>query len=170
MKKYKLLKEIPGCKVGDILYVNEEDGEGSFVHTAVVGTGYVLPIKVLEDYKEYFEEIFEWPKSWEDVQDCTLWSWANNQLLFINPNHPLYKSIVARLKLEEIAKEMNGDWVPDWSDSDMFKYTIVSNSKRLKITYNWRDPKLLVFKIKEMAEFSLEHHRKLWEDYWMINK
>jgi hypothetical protein len=165
MKKYKLLKDLPTNKAGTIFTTTDNH------EYTPVGDAYPKISLLSMGNLEWFEEVFEWPKSWEDVQDCnSLWSWAKNQLLFINPHRLSYNSIVARLKLEEIAKEMNGDWEPDWSDSDMFKYTIVSNSKRLKITYNWRDPKLLVFKTKEMAEFSLNHHRELWEDYWMINK
>ena len=165
MKKYKLLKEIPGCKVGDIIYVNEEDNEGSFVHAA--GTGYVLPIKVLEDYKEYFEEICEWPQSWEDI-GCKDWRFAGEDYaILVHDNHSSLKSITARLKLEAIAKAMNGDdWKPRFG---VKKFVVVyHNLKKLHTTYTENVPELISFKTREMAEFSLNHHRKLWEDYWMI--
>lgn len=170
MKKYKLLKEIPGCKIGDTIYVNEEDGKGSFVHAA--GTGYVLPIKVLEDYKEYFEEICEWPKNWEDLKLKS--NGFNNggqiiEQLGVHKMHPSYKSITARLKLEEIAKAMNGD---DWKPRlGVKKFVVVyHNLKKLHTTYTENISELISFKTRQMAVFSLNHHRELWEDYWMINK
>ncbi len=176
MKKYKLLKDLPGCKAGNTLYLNSEDGDKSFVHAA--GTGYEIPIKVLKDYSEWFEEIHEWPKSWEDIPNktpsfCTT-EFSNYKQEYSNVqvflHHPSYKSIIARLKLEEIANEINGDWKPDWSKDATLKYHVCRNRNTLSISDARHYAKLIVFKTKEMAKFSLKKKKKLWEDYWMINK
>jgi hypothetical protein len=163
MKKYKLLKDLPTNKAGTIFTTTDNH------EYTPVGDAYPKISLLSMGNLEWFEEVFEWPKSWEDVQDCnSLWSWAKNQLLFINPHRLSYNSIVARLKLEEIAKEMNGNWKPRLG---VKKFVVVYHQlQKLHTTYTENLSEIISFKTKEMAEFSLNHHRELWEDYWMIYK
>lgn len=40
-------------------------------------------------------------------------------------------------KLMNIAKYYNGDWKPDWSDSNEYKYSIIYNRNTYKVDHNW---------------------------------
>jgi hypothetical protein len=164
--KYKLLKDIPGYKAGSIVTII--DGETLFY---TCGSGYRISEKIIKNHPEWFEEVVDWPKKWENVKLASngfdTIGWTDRLSIF--SHHPSYKSILARLKLEAIAKQMNDGRVPDWTDSKS-KYFVYYHNEKLVISSARGTKELIVFKTREMAEFSLEHHRELWEDYWMINE
>lgn len=121
---------------------------------------------------EWFEDVSEpdWPESWDDV-GCKSWRFAGEgYAILVHDNHSSLKSITARLKLEEIASEMNEGWKPDWSSPSIKKYMISSQEVALKVNWCWAEKRHIAFKTKEMAEFSLKHHRQLWLDYWQIDE
>lgn len=174
-RKFKLLKELPQCPVGTILTV---DCEGAWVHAA--GTGFKIPIKVLEDYPEWFEEITELPKSWNDLDKipgyylkgsgCVDYT-AMSRLKYVFATEAQAKSALAFAQLSQLIKVMNDGWEPTFEDK---KHYIVSSNDTCRLhglIINWTYIiKHLPFKTRELAEFSLKHHRELWEDYWMISK
>lgn len=89
----------------------------------------------------------------------------------IYSNDKQAKSALAFAQLSQLAKAMNGDWESDWKNTDEDKYTIQSrcdSSFLLRIECRNVTMSHITFKTEELAEFSLKHHRELWEDYWMI--
>lgn len=122
-----------------------------------------------------------YPKSWNDIkkidgfyitEDSSIYSAKNVNILYINNNifatQKQAKSALAFAQLSQLAKEMNGDWTPDWSTSNT-KYSINRNSLALYINSWSATFHLIVFKTKEMAEFSLKHHEQLWKDYYELD-
>lgn len=47
------------------------------------------------------------------------------------------KALKAIAQLMNIAKYYNGDWKPNWSDSNEYKYFIVYNNNTYIVDYNW---------------------------------
>ena len=57
-------------------------------------------------------------------------------------------------KLMNIAKYYNGDWKPDWSDSNEYKYSIIYNRNTYKVDHNWTSiSSNIYFKNKDDAEY-----------------
>lgn len=164
--KYKLLKDIPGYKAGSTVTI--VNGEAFFDSSG--DSGYGMSEKIIKEHPEWFEEVEKWPKRWENVRFASYgFDTFGQPPLRVYSHHSSYKSIVARLKLEAIAKQMNDGWEPDWAASE-YKYFVYLQGKNLNISNTWTNKTHIVFKTREMVKFSLEHHRKLWEDYWMINE
>ncbi len=78
------------------------------------------------------------------------------------------KSALAFAQLSQLAKEMNGDWVANWDDNNI-KFVIARSSEKLYIEQWCAKFYSIVFKTKEMAEFSLKHHEQLWKDYYELD-
>ncbi len=78
------------------------------------------------------------------------------------------KSALAFAQLSQLAKEMNGDWIANW-DNNNVKFVIVRSSEKLYIEQWCAKFYSIVFKTKEMAEFSLKHHEQLWKDYYELD-
>ena len=125
------------------------------------------------------------PKTWESLdqisgywitEDASL-QWADrvfpsnacSQMIYSNDKQA--KSALAFAQLSQLAKAMNGDWESDWKNTDEDKYTIQSRcDSSFLLSIDCRNVTMshITFKTEELAEFSLKHHRELWEDYWMI--
>lgn len=78
------------------------------------------------------------------------------------------RSALAFAQLSQLAKVMNGDWEHEWDGKEKgwtVEYHTIGN---LCVEVYWWKKQHISFKTQELAEFSLEHHRQLWEDYWMI--
>src|SRR6056297_272855 len=115
-----------------------------------------------------------WPKSWEDLGDiegCFIDGRSKNWISFFTSN-ATYKnipptsldcdSILAFCQLRQLADRMNEGWEPSVRNRGFtinyffnrgLDHTIAHESYR----------ELIVFKTREMAEFSLKHHKDLWE-------
>jgi hypothetical protein len=168
--KYKLLKDIPGANAGTI-FTQWNDPSEIF---SPEGKEFPRVNKAAIEDITWFEPINEWPKSWEELK-CDGY--------YINGAKPSYptsakcvfptdahaKSSLAFAQLSQLAKAINGDWEPDWIDVHL-KYTVKCMHDKLAVDSTLSIKYLICFETKEAAEFSLKHHRKLWEDYWIISK
>lgn len=94
------------------------------------------------------------PKSVDKINNAKLESYAKD-------------SVFAYQKLLLLAAEMNGDWIPNWKN-DNWKYTIKAVGNDLKIDSYFITRLNIAFRTLEAAEFSLKHHRELWEQYYMM--
>lgn len=72
--------------------------------------------------------------TYEDVED-TLKLGKNCKSIIINESNA--SKLVALSRLMNIAKYYNGDWKPNWSDQNEYKYFIIYKGDIYKVDYNW---------------------------------
>ncbi len=87
-----------------------------------------------------------------------------NELPFKSPSNADQEAINANWKMWRIAKALNGDWEPNWNDSNEYKYFPYFNMKSagvgFSITYYGHWTALttvgsrLCFKSRELAEYA----------------
>lgn len=131
----------------------------------------------------------EFPKSWEELKDIKgYWISPLEEILYteskiVNKNKSLFstekqaKSALAFAQLSQLVKAMNGGWEYEWSDKNLYNdgkhnsnklWTVIRVVNHLEVNFKTTHFCHLVFKTKELAEFSLKHHRKLWEEYYEL--
>jgi hypothetical protein len=143
MKTYRLLKDLPDWPKGSEISFDD--------------SGLILGYRP-ESYPDFFEPIYKWPKSVDEL--------GSN--IKVNAMTEKYKkSAQAFIKLSQLADEINGDWIPDWKDNN-FKFTVQANRGGLCVDSYFTTRFNIVFKTNAAAEFSREHHRELWEQYYMM--
>ncbi len=87
------------------------------------------------------------------------------------------KSSLAFAQLSQLHKVMideynlinNCNWKPNWHDYEQAKYTVSRYKNNLILHKSTTGFKYLTFPTQELAEFSLEHHRELWKDYYELD-
>ncbi len=72
--------------------------------------------------------------TYEDVED-TLKLGKNCKNIIINESNA--SKLVALSRLMNIAKYYNGDWKPNWSDKNEYKYFIIYKGDIYKVDYYW---------------------------------
>lgn len=72
--------------------------------------------------------------TYKDVED-TLKLGKNCKSIIINESNA--SKLVTLNRLMNIAKYYNGDWKPNWSDQNEYKYFIIYNGYIYKVDYNW---------------------------------
>jgi hypothetical protein len=145
MKTYRLLKDLPDWPKGSEISFDD--------------SGLILGYRP-ESYPDFFEPIYKWPKSYEELVQ-------NVGYIISEETDKQIESTDAFLKLSALAAEMNGDWIPDWKDNN-FKFTVQANRGGLCVDSYFTTRFNIVFKTNAAAEFSREHHRELWEQYYMM--
>jgi len=102
----------------------------------------------------------KWPKSWEEL--------ASIKGHCVEADR---ESIIAFCQLRQLADRMNEGWEPSKRNRG---YTVgyqwpSSTGSGLHSTIASKFYKeLIVFKTREMADFSRQHHKDLWEKYWKV--
>jgi hypothetical protein len=147
------------AQVYHILYENE------------VKSDHIFPVPLSE-----LEPIIEWPKTWEELGKKRGF-FIDNYSVIYPTDSLIYKNIFATqqqaesalafAQLSQLHKAIVGDWVPDWSELTN-KYVIQRVKNELEVAFYSYDYSHLAFQTREQAEFSLTHHRSLWEKYWML--
>ena len=123
------------------------------------------------------------PKRYEDlgyVEGCFIDGSSKNWISFstsdaknrnIAPSSADCDSILAFCQLRQLAERMNQGWEPSKRNRG---YTVgyqwpSSTGSGLHSTIASKFYKeLIVFKTREMADFSRQHHKDLWEKYWKV--
>lgn len=72
--------------------------------------------------------------TYEDVED-TLKLDKNCKSIIINESNA--SKLVTLSRLMNIAKYYNGDWKPNWSDQNEYKYYIIYNGNTYTVDYSW---------------------------------
>jgi len=125
-----------------------------------------------------------YPKSWEEISYRTGYYYSFDRCgkLEINAATPCdnrdlskqvfrteeqVESALAFAQLSQLVAEMNGDWQPDWTDLNS-KYVIIRIEDRLEKRNFSGYFSHLAFKSRELMDFSFEHHKELWEQYWQL--
>ena len=131
----------------------------------------------------------EYPKSWEELEKVKGWyideySNINEQFMLCNTvlssknmfaTKKQAESTIAFAQLSQLHKKMieiynaenNCDWKANYNDYNQ-KYIIDRYKNNLVIKPNTFIYYSLVFPTRRLAEFSLEHHKKLWEQYYEL--
>src|SRR6056297_3261255 len=120
------------------------------------------------------------PKRYEDlgyVEGCFIDGSSKNWISFstsdaknrnIAPTSADCESILAFCQLRQLAERMNEGWEPSIYDRGFTvnyhdKFNSLAAVKCFRVTRE-----LIFFQTEEMAEFSLKHHKELWEKYWKV--
>jgi hypothetical protein len=120
------------------------------------------------------EEIKEWPKTWEELGEIKGYAPETEFMVKSCKSKNIYatkaqaESALAFAQLSQLHKAIVGDWVADLSDTNLSKWAIYRFNDKLFIEEYTRDFYHLAFQTREQAQFSLTHHRELWEKYWML--
>lgn len=76
-------------------------------------------------------------------------------------------SAIAYAQLSQLVAEMNGDWQPNWDNSEL-KYGIRRFGNYLAKSNIIGEYLPLVFKTVEARDFSFEFHKDLWKTYYQL--
>ena len=133
----------------------------------------------LDNFSEADLKEPNWPKSWEDLGDiegCFIDGNSKNWILFstsdaknrnIAPTSADCESILAFCQLRQLAERMNDGWEQS-EDNRGYTVNYIFDKGLRSIIASSSYKELIVFKTIQMAEFSLKHHKELWEKYWKV--
>jgi hypothetical protein len=128
-------------------------------------------------YTSNFDLILSYPINIEKVQLNTLSNcYSENNREMVTGTQSQYKNIKAFMKLSILNKEIisiynklnNYDWKPNWNNHFGKNYVIKRFHNKLIIIKDNEMYFSLSFPSKELAEFSLLHHKELWEQYYEL--
>jgi len=135
----------------------------------------------LDNFSESDLKEPNWPKSWEeldsmkgycvdtcsDIKTPEKYNNARRINKNIAPTEADCESILAFCQLRQLAERMNEGWEPSIGDrGHTVNYFISIGLQASSAVDSYKE--LIVFKTREMAEFSLKHHKELWEKYWKV--
>lgn len=195
MKRYKLLKDLPTFKAGDLFYISEH---GALVHDGgdVGVTAYAR--RTLDMFPniltEWFEEVQEestnsvhWKPEKGDNYFYIVHSYnpLNNEVLvstWIDDGHDkthyllgnIYRSHEEAEKarnreLAEVRLRRTSNFEPDWSNNDQNKWTVYynHNDKELLVeaTAFLQYPSAIYFDTYDSIKKSIKNHKKEWLIY-----
>lgn len=106
--------------------------------------------------------------SWDDLNDITFLNLdLLGRIVIRSEDKKLNKKLIATVKLYDLMKEANGDWVADWSDKKQKKYTITRGDNKFKKYILLTTEEFISLKDEETREHFLKHHKELINDYYM---
>jgi len=120
-----------------------------------------------------------WPKSWLDlsyINGCYIR--ASSQIfsahtdpirtnINVAPSKSDCENILAFCQLRQLAERMNDGWEPSERNRGYtVNYFFNGGLKATSTHTSFKE--LIVFKTRDMAESSLNHHKDLWEKYWKV--
>lgn len=138
--------------------------------------------KLKEQYKKLGEEIEalekekRLPESWEELSIFEgYYVSTDSEVIFcrsagaddfdenVFATREQAEASIAMAQLSQLMKAYNGEWVPNWTNFNKFKYCIYFESEELVHTVATTFRKFLAFKSQELRDHFLEHHRELIE-------
>lgn len=78
------------------------------------------------------------------------------------------EGVLAMAQLSQLMKDVNGDWTPDWRDSNKLKYTIEFLQGKIDKDYRGHLAQFLAFPTEEIRDKFAEDHRELILEYFKI--
>jgi hypothetical protein len=167
------LKYMPEIEVFYNYMMNDKITEVRF------DNGICFPVPLSE-----LEPVQEWPKTWDELGEEIAGSFiyhADSDILSgefnlcsenknIFATHQQAEAALAMAQLSQLHKAIVGDWEADWDDDQQGKYIVCRFRGELTIRKNLHTFNHFPFETCEQAEFSLLHHRELWEKFYMIKK
>ena len=189
MKKYKLLKDLPFAKAGDILSLERSQEHGYFKlckdrsnpRSIELYEGIVEGF--IDNFDEWFEEIKE-PKifftidiynsKFKEINTDYYSGWSALEVKNIKDLGLLFKTkeeidkFIAYLKAKAIIKQDTKGFKPNWNNEGEKKFFGSWNFQRKEVYWNYEYINKYVeiyFKTNEDIEESFEKHSEEWKTY-----
>ena len=176
MKKYKLLKELPFAKAGEIFDDQYEDGILTFYHQNRTIDIYKTDI---ENFEEWFEEVRAFGEYYYVIDVGHVGyledgSYRPNDTLGrvkignIFETREKAEEYLAYLKAKEIIKQDTKGFKPNWRDKDEDRFMGCWDFKRKRALFDYGDafktPEIY-FKSREDISESFKKHPEEWKTY-----
>lgn len=189
MKKYKLLKDLPFAKAGDILSLERSQEYGYFKlckdrsnpRSIELYEGIVEGF--IDNFDEWFEEIEEpkiyftidiYKSKFKEINTDYYSGWSTLEVKNIKDLGLLFKTkeeidkFIAYLKAKAIIKQDTKGFKPNWNNEGEKKFFGSWNFQRKEVYWNYEYINKYVeiyFKTNEDIEESFEKHPKEWKTY-----
>lgn len=189
MKKYKLLKDLPFAKAGDILSLERSQEYGYFKlckdrsnpRSIELYEGIVEGF--IDNFDEWFEEIKEpkifftidiYKSKFKEINTDYYSGWSALEVKNIKDLGLLFKTVektkkyLKYLKAKEIIKQDTKGFKPNWNNEGEKKFFGSWNFQRKEVYWNYEYINKYVeiyFKTNEDIEESFEKHSEEWKTY-----
>lgn len=189
MKKYKLLKDLPFAKAGDILSLERSQEYGYFKlckdrsnpRSIELYEGIVEGF--IDNFDEWFEEIKEpkifftidiYKSKFKEINTDYYSGWSALEVKNIKDLGLLFKTkeeidkFIAYLKAKAIIKQDTKGFKPNWNNEGEKKFFGSWNFQRKEVYWNYEYINKYVeiyFKTNEDIEESFEKHSEEWKTY-----
>ena len=189
MKRYKLLKDLPFAKVGDILSLERSQEYGYFKlckdrsnpRSIELYEGIVEGF--IDNFDEWFEEIKEpkifftidiYKSKFKEINTDYYSGWSALEVKNIKDLGLLFKTkeeidkFIAYLKAKAIIKQDTKGFKPNWNNEGEKKFFGSWNFQRKEVYWNYEYINKYVeiyFKTNEDIEESFEKHSEEWKVY-----
>nr|DAS12362.1 MAG TPA: hypothetical protein [Caudoviricetes sp.] len=189
MKRYKLLKDLPFAKVGDILSLERSQEYGYFKlckdrsnpRSIELYEGIVEGF--IDNFDEWFEEIKEpkifftidiYKSKFKEINTDYYSGWSALEVKNIKDLGLLFKTkeeidkFIAYLKAKAIIKQDTKGFKPNWNNEGEKKFFGSWNFQRKEVYWNYEYINKYVeiyFKTNEDIEESFEKHSEEWKTY-----
>ena len=176
MKRYKLLKDLPFAKAGEIFDDQYEDGILTFYHQNRTIDIYKTDI---ENFEEWFEEVRAFGEYYYVIDVGHVGyledgSYRPNETLGrvkignIFETREKAEEYLAYLKAKEIIKQDTKGFKPNWRDKDEDRFMGCWDFKRKRALFDYGDafktPEIY-FKSREDISESFKKHPEEWKTY-----
>lgn len=183
MKKYKLLKDLPFAKAGDIFKGELEYGTTVLFPEDYENYKHKLSSDEFWDFDEWFEEIEEpkiyftidiYKSKFKEINTDYYSGWSALEVKNIKDLGLLFKTkeeidkFIAYLKAKAIIKQDTKGFKPNWNNEGEKKFFGSWNFQRKEVYWNYEYINKYVeiyFKTNEDIEESFEKHSEEWKVY-----
>ena len=183
MKKYKLLKDLPFAKAGDIFKGELEYGTTVLFPEDYENYKHKLSSDEFWDFDEWFEEIEEpkiyftidiYKSKFKEINTDYYSGWSALEVKNIKDLGLLFKTkeeidkFIAYLKAKAIIKQDTKGFKPNWNNEGEKKFFGSWNFQRKEVYWNYEYINKYVeiyFKTNEDIEESFEKHPEEWKTY-----
>lgn len=183
MKKYKLLKDLPFAKAGDIFKGELEYGTTVLFPEDYENYKHKLSSDEFWDFDEWFEEIEEpkiyftidiYKSKFKEINTDYYSGWSALEVKNIKDLGLLFKTkeeidkFIAYLKAKAIIKQDTKGFKPNWNNEGEKKFFGSWNFQRKEVYWNYEYINKYVeiyFKTNEDIEESFEKHSEEWKTY-----
>ena len=183
MKRYKLLKDLPFAKAGDIFKGELEYGTTVLFPEDYENYKHKLSSDEFWDFDEWFEEIEEpkiyftidiYKSKFKEINTDYYSGWSALEVKNIKDLGLLFKTkeeidkFIAYLKAKAIIKQDTKGFKPNWNNEGEKKFFGSWNFQRKEVYWNYEYINKYVeiyFKTNEDIEESFEKHSEEWKTY-----
>lgn len=191
MKRYKLLKDLPTFKAGDLFYISEY---GALVHNGGDPDGYNVMAYAQSTLEKFPNILTEWFEEIPNPTDSIHWKPKIGQRYFYIDDGYVFSDVwidsrvdnrrymagaiyYAETDAEKTLKRQiaittlmrDSNFEPDWSNNDQNKWTVYynHNDKELLIeaTAFLQYPSAIYFDTYDSIKKSIKNHKKEWLIY-----